>query len=119
MPLLLPYGITLEPSKSFVFNQQPLVSTEAYGCFMEPHVPIETHPEYPDLATLNKDLAKSLRSLHKPTLDSQAHRIEHCVHSLTRPDDDAQYCRSKLCLECRRKTFRSECSSAVQSADRG
>src|ERR1019366_6573861 len=69
---------------------------------MVPHVPIETHPEYPDLATLNKDLAKSLRSLHKPTLDSQAHRIERCVHSLTRPDDDAQYCRSKLCLECRR-----------------
>src|ERR1035441_5504962 len=69
---------------------------------MVDHVPIETHPEYPDLTTLNKDFAKSLRGLHEPALDSHAEGIEHCAHSLTRPDDDSQYCRSKLCLECRR-----------------
>jgi len=34
--LLLLYGITLEPSKSFVFNQQPSVPTEDCGCFMVP-----------------------------------------------------------------------------------
>lgn len=62
----------------------------------------DTAIQPPDLRALNENLRKSLKTLHDWRIDSHVHRMEECVHSLTRPDDEARYCKSPLCLECRR-----------------
>lgn len=98
VPPILLCSITIEPRKGFVFISRTF---HTYADFQVLYVQL-TETEYPDLAKLNQELARSLRSLHEPALDHHAQRIEHCVHSLTRPDDISYYCRSKLCLECRR-----------------
>lgn len=70
---------------------------------ISPNTSEQPHMEYLDLSVLNRRLARSLRTLHDQELDFHAHKLEFCTHPLTRPEEDAgRYCKSKLCLECRR-----------------
>ncbi len=62
----------------------------------------QPHLEYPDLSDLNRSLALSFRTLNDPELNFHAHKLQSCIHPLTRQDDEGRYCKSKLCLECRR-----------------